>query len=394
MRDAASFLLKHMGTLVRLGAPIWPLQACKVYDRFMRKVLPEPLQSQISVLTHDAAESGIGMVNRESPDEILHSEGKRYSQITTSATFADQLGAQVRREALGGWINFDIYQRRRNISGRYIIIRNDCQSGLFGLLKGSRSPVIQFAAISIAKVAIEEGGFPMFLHVSGKKLIEEGTDDGSRQHAEALRGPACGSGLRAKILRLTQSVKLGISVDMFASSCNAVVPRFMSWTAEQDNEREDAFSARSWDVSLCPQCGKEHREIGFYFPPNNLEDTVVRRARSDGARGWFLVPNSAKAGFWQCLTREAKVRYHDIASGSAFAHAGSRKMGLHSLFFVDFAEAADALAPPCHGAGLRRPRGSDFRRCEEAELAELQRHIHSLDDGARASRRADGESGN
>jgi hypothetical protein len=32
---------------------------------------------------------------------------------------------------------------------------------LFGLLKGSQSPVIQFAAIGIAKVTIKEGGFPM-----------------------------------------------------------------------------------------------------------------------------------------------------------------------------------------------------------------------------------------
>jgi hypothetical protein len=127
----------------------------------------------------------------------------------------------------------------------------------------------------------------------------------------------------------------------------------MSWTAEQENEREDAFSARSWDVSLCPACGKEHREIGFYFPPNNLEDKVVRQARldSDGTRGWFLVPNSAKAGFWQCLTREATARYPDIARGGAFTHAGVRKMGLHSPFFLDsdFEETADTCAAPCHG---------------------------------------------
>jgi hypothetical protein len=75
MRDAARFLLKHL--LVRLGAPIWPLQACTMYDRFMRKVMPEPLQSQISVPTHDLAESGIGMVHRESPEEILHSIGEK-----------------------------------------------------------------------------------------------------------------------------------------------------------------------------------------------------------------------------------------------------------------------------------------------------------------------------
>ena len=108
MRDARSFLLKHMGTLVRLCAPKWPLQACTVYYRFMRKALPEPMQSQISVLTHDASESGITMVQRESPDVILHSGGKRFADITTAATFAEQLDVQVRREALGGWITLDI----------------------------------------------------------------------------------------------------------------------------------------------------------------------------------------------------------------------------------------------------------------------------------------------
>ena len=378
MRDAGSFLLRHMGTLVRLGAPIWPMPACTMYDRFMRKILPANLQDKISVLTHDASEDGVGMSNRESPDVILHTEGRRFRDITTAATFAEELGVQVRREALGGWINYDIYRKRRNVSGRYVIIRNDCQSGLYGLHKGSRSPVIQFAAINIAKAAIEEGAFPLFLHVSGKRLIEEGVDEGSRRHAASLQGPACGTELKAQIRRLTRGAKLEISIDMFASSCNALVPRFMSWSAEEANEREDAFSARSWDVSLCPQCEKEHREIGFYFPPNNLEDKIVRRARSDGARGWFLVPNQAKAGYWQCLSREARARFENIASGGQFTNTGTRKMGQHTLFFVDFAEEADRSTPACAGAGLRRPRRSDFRRCEEEELGELQRHLSLL----------------
>ena len=41
---------------------------------------------------------------------------------------------QVRRNALGGRLNFDVYRKRR------IIIRNDCQSGLYGSqTRGSRS---------------------------------------------------------------------------------------------------------------------------------------------------------------------------------------------------------------------------------------------------------------
>jgi hypothetical protein len=43
--------------------------------------------------------------------------------------------------------------------------------------------------------------------------------------------------------------------------------------------------------------------------------------------------------------------------------------------------------------GLRRPMGNDFLRCEEAELAELQRHIRSLDYGTQADEGADGGPG-
>lgn len=64
----------------------------------------------------------------------------------------------------------------------------------------------------------------------------------------------------------------------------------------------DAFSARSWNHGKCV-CGRRHRETGFFFPPNGLEDTVVRRAKSDGARGIFLVPTNRKAAFYMCLSQ-------------------------------------------------------------------------------------------
>ena len=58
-------------------------------------------------------------------------------------------------------------------------------------------------------------------------------------------------------------------------------------------EQTDAFSAKSWDASLsclCPHCGQHHRELGFFFPPSNLEVALVRPARSDGASRIFLAP--------------------------------------------------------------------------------------------------------
>ncbi len=102
-----------------------------------------------------------------------------------------KLWAIVRQKRAGIRSGWSCHARRLHISGRYIFIQNDCQSGLYGLEKGSKSPVIQYASVNTAKSAIEDGGFPQFLHVCGKKLIEEGTGDGSRKHAEALQGPAC-----------------------------------------------------------------------------------------------------------------------------------------------------------------------------------------------------------
>ena len=376
--DVAAFLLRHMAKLVQLGAPIWPIQASTLHDRFMRRALPVALQDNVVVLTHDAAESGVGCAHRVSPDGILHYSGKRYPDLTSVLTFEDDIDVQVRREALGGWMNLDLYQQRHSIDGKHIIIRNDCQSGLYGLQKGSRSPVIQFAAVEIAKACIVGGGFPYFLHVSGKRLIEEGLDDGSRAHADALRGPACGRRLKSKILAFANKLGLTLTIDFFASACNALTPRFMSWTDEPTSERTDAFSAKSWDVSRCPHCGEHHRELGFFFPPSNLEDAVVRRARSDGARGIFLVPNSAKQGYWQCLTRDARARQLGIAVARNFENVFQKRMTEHSLFYVDFGENADVLAPPCAQALLRRPGLPRLEPREEEELRRLRQELAHL----------------
>ena len=222
-------------------------QASTLYDRFTRRALNGELQDRVTVLTHDAAEPGVGCLHCEEPGIVLRYAGKRFPDLTSVVTFADDVEVQVRREALGGWINFDLYRQKRDIGGRHIIIRNDYQSGLLGLQKGSRSPVIQYAAIQIAKACIEEGAIPYFLHVSGKRLIEEGVDDGSRTHAEALRGQACNKKLRGRVQSFARKIQGEVSIDFSASSCNAMAERFMTWTDEPLSERTDAFSAASWD---------------------------------------------------------------------------------------------------------------------------------------------------
>ena len=381
MRSAASFLLRHLDTLVRLGAPIWVQQACTVYDKFMRQALSPNIQDAVSVLTYDASEFGAGYAIRESPEEVMTCLGARYSEISTVSTFTEPLTAQIHREAMAGLMGLEILRKKRPIAGRIIIFRNDCQSGLYGLNKGSNSKPIQHAAINIAKICIEEGAFPLFLHVSGKKLIDEGVDAGSREHAQTLQGPACGDVLRKKIFKFAEDIGVTITVDMFAAASNRLVDRYMSWTEEPESEVIDCFSARSWNYSLCPHCNQQHRETGFYFAPNNLEDGVIRRARSDGARGIFLVPNSAKQGFWQALTREATHSLENIAEHAHFTHTRRRVMCKHSLFYADFSEGpSEYFVPPCLQAWAHRGRANYNRASEEKELELIQRELQWLDE--------------
>ncbi len=79
-----------------------------------------------------------------------------------------------------------------------LIVVNDCVLALRALERGSScSPQLQEAAVSVHKRSNHRGVRLMFLHVSGKQLVAEGIDDGSLKFAAALRGPACGAGLRS-----------------------------------------------------------------------------------------------------------------------------------------------------------------------------------------------------
>ena len=143
MLDVGAFILKHLPTLVQLGAPIWVTQANTLYDKFSRKALPAELQARVVVLKHDAAEAGVGCLRCEEPGVPLYYGGRRYPDLTSVVTFEEDVPAQVQREGLGAWLNLELYSKRNDINGKHIIFRNDCQSGLFGLQKGSKSAPIQ-----------------------------------------------------------------------------------------------------------------------------------------------------------------------------------------------------------------------------------------------------------
>ena len=380
VKDNTRYLIQWLPSLAALGAPLWDLETTTLYEHWMEG---KTAGLKIIVATWDAAIPGTAMVFREAPDRIQHCVGRQFENLSTVATFPSELlqglslEHQVHREGWGGVLTVKTLLENDAVHDCVVILRNDCAPALAALEKGSsRSPELQAAAVELLKLCIPRGIFPRCLHTSGEELIKEGVDDGSRAKARALQGPACSIGLRARLVRFAAKQGWALTVDFFASACNHVTDRYMSWTNDPECEQVDAFAARSWNLSRCPGCMGMHRETGFFFPPSGLEDKVVRRARSDGARGVFLVPCSRKAPFFAALKAHALASSEVAVEADVFTHL-SRPMCKHMLFAVDFG-GADQGVGGCGQEALRRPRERWVRPIEADESEAILNKLRDM----------------
>jgi hypothetical protein len=373
MQATALYLLSVLPDLWPLGAPLWKLEASTIYELVETGV---DVDLAVFVLTTDAATPGVGMAYRRGGGPLIGCKGKQYGQLSAVMTYDLELAAaghlehQVWREGFGIGMAFDLMLQDPDVHDCLVIVRNDCAPALSCLERGSsRSPRLQSVAEKMHRAAIPRRIQLGFLHVSGEQLIREGIDDGSRKHAMALLGPASGPALRQIIFSFAAEHSSGITIDYVAAAGNALVERFSAWTAELGAELVDAFSSRSWNHGTCV-CGRRHRETGFYFGPQGLEDRIVRRAKSDGARGIFLVPTNRKAAYYICLTQHSHGTRVVEHARELFAHT-ARTMPQHTLFAVDFGERADQTAPLCGQEGRRRALGREVRGLETLERGVL-----------------------
>ena len=81
-----------------------------------------------------------------------------------------------------------------------------------------------------------------------------------------------------------------LSLDLFATADNALVPRFFARFPEPLAEGIDALEQPDWGRPRCPHCGALHRECVFAFPPRALLPAFVAKARADGLRGIVIAP--------------------------------------------------------------------------------------------------------
>ena len=385
MQATAAFLLPHLETLVRAGAPLWKLEPSTVYDSLLRGL---ELGFDVHAVTFDASKAGVGVALRSGTGEVKWVRGRRYEGLSTVVTFPrglaemGELEHQAWREAWGAALTVELALQDESVRDCVLLLINDCVPVLCAVAKGSsRSPRLQAAAEAIHRACIPRGVRIMTLHSSGKQLVEEGVDEGSRKHAQGLRGPACSLKLRAIIREFLKEAGFEPTIDFFASAENAMCQRYAAWTDEPGAELVDAFTSRNWDVGRC-LCGSEHREWGFYFPPSSMEDRVVRRARSDGVRGLFLVARNRKQASYQSLRQNA-FAYRDLEADPRLFDHVRKPMPKHTLLAVDFGRGTDRSVAYCGQETLRRPRGREPRPIEQEEARALVRQISLLGEEVR-----------
>ena len=348
LRSMCQRLLVTIPRFAPEGQPLWPPVASSVYGKFLQG--HSSTTTGVSVITYDASHLGWGAIARNH-----HSQ----AGLLVVGSLPDGL-EQVQREGEAGVLALEtlIHQGRLG-QGDHVILRNDCSGALTALAKGSfQSAVLQDQAMRLQALCSEHFINPLFLHAPGNVLIEEGVDAASRVLAERVRGPASSPELARLIRSAAAALGWTLSLDVFASSANALTARFFALYDEPGAEHRDAFSAPDWNSSDCPHCARRHREVLLLFPPTACINICLAKARADGVRGIFVVPWLTTAPYWGQLVRAAAACHpQQIHTRRRASHLTTNSAGspIHNIAVVavDF-DPDSAFAAPCGQEHYRR----------------------------------------
>mmetsp|Transcript_41415 Transcript_41415/g.86539 ORF Transcript_41415/g.86539 Transcript_41415/m.86539 type:complete len:453 (-) Transcript_41415:58-1416(-) len=316
-RRALELMRTAMEKYGNVGQPLWPVVPSSLYGAFLAG---EERDACILVITFDASVHGWAAVLRTSPEEhgVVIVGGYRTAVDLLGAAFIspaalpDCPAAQVYREALAGFLATQAASKLYPLADHTVLIRSDCLGAIAALRKGSfRSPALQNIALLHNRLFMDVGADPpLYLHAPGvvvKAEAPEGVDDLSRSAARARRASESTAALRRIVT--CEAGRLGepISLHLFASADNTLVPRFFALYPEPLAEGADALAQPDWGRSCCPHCGQHHRECAFAFPPWGLLAMFVAKARSDGLRGVIVVPFVPSDPAWPTLAAASRT---------------------------------------------------------------------------------------
>jgi hypothetical protein len=379
-----------------VGRPIWPAVASSAYAALLRG----EEQGVFCALTWDASPLGWAALgiwwDLEGPAPVLR---RQLFIGTWPAGWA--VDDQAHREALGGALAFEAFVQAVDVQGRICILRNDASAAIAAFRKGSsHSPEMQRCALYLSRVAAANDVDFEPWHVPGLCLIAEGIDGASRSGADfgsdanllSIIGPAAGPGLWDHIARVASAAGWRITVDALASESNARAPRFWSRFHEPGAEAIDALSVPDWAQSLCPTCGKMHREVVYAFPPPVLLRPVIQKACADGARCVLVATVAVLAPHWHKLLRSSVLPQALFPDGFArirkprplLLHTGSFAPSELAVFACDFGRLHPRGGLPddstCPGAFRRRRRPDCGSSADYADRAQLRAALLAVRD--------------
>ena len=188
----------------------------------------------------------------------------------------------------------------------------------------------------------------------------EGVDALSRDTAQAQRTSESTDELRRIVIKEAERLGAVLSIDLFATADNAIVPRFFARLPEPLAEGVDALAQPDWGRSHCPQCGQDHRECAFAFPPRPLLLAFVAKARADGLHGVVVVPITPSDPAWPALV-SASLSHVDgqldrcviVPNSCEFASegadlGGAQRLAVMAVDFTRYSRRSFAgLVAPC-----------------------------------------------
>ena len=116
--------------------------------------------------------------------------------------------------------------------------------------------------------------------------------------------------LSASTFRTVESTWGPHSIDLFASSSNAQLPRFCSLLYERDAVATNAFSL-SWNG-----------ENAYAFPPPSLIPAILTHAASSGTTITIIIPEWHSAFWWPLLSPSPRI-WHSFVTHSLDLRKGS-----------------------------------------------------------------------
>lgn len=393
VQKAVQFLLDRVGGDSGSGQDMQRLPASSLYHEFL-----SDSSAGILVVTFDASPSGyaalirfgtrdpLWIVSQFPWQRILRSARPLNPDNNPLGESDGYLRDQVHREALAGQLVFQqvvawVAQGRfgSDWGSLRILVRNDCVAALRAFEFGSyHSDFLQSVAWPISESIAKLHLNVWFLHCPGAVIIDEGVDAASRSGVASILGPACAPSLRALIARVEVALSRRITVDLFASNCNALVPRFYSMYAQPGSCGVDALVQPSWSQYSCAVCSSVHSEFVFLFPPAGMEGLATRKARADATCGLALVPKDESTIAWQVLRAAMPpswaAHYSEFRLESSYfndipASAANRKM---CLIPFDFS-VGRAVTSSCALAGPAR----SVPLVDDRDFELLQRRLSS-----------------